>query len=137
MSSAPKKSKVNKDSFLLVQRQLPIIKVYAKTKNPRIRHELLTLSPETVEAISSIVLNITKGNIPIKNNQHKAVLNKLNKQLELITNPAISIKRKRSLLLTPQIQKGGFLPLLAAALPAIIGAAGSITSAAINRSKEN
>ena len=128
-------SKKNKDSFLLVQRQLPIIKVYAKTKQSRIRRELLTLSPETVEAISSIVLNIRHGNVVLKNPRHKTVLTKLSKQLELISNPALSIKRKRELLLQPQIQKGNFLPLLAAALPAIIGAAGTITSAAINRSK--
>lgn len=127
------KKAINKSSVYLVQQHLPIIKLFAKTKNHRIRQELLTLSPETVEAISSIILNIKNGNVQLSNKKQKSLLMKLNKDIEIISNPALSIKRKKALLLQRHNQKGGLAPLLAAAIPGIISAIGAITSAAINK----
>lgn len=111
-----------------VFQQLPILKVLLKSKNSRLRKELLNTSPELIDAIVSICRNILEGNIPFKS---KRVQNKylvgLKKNLTAFASPKLSLAKKRKLLMQSKInQRGGFLPLLGALLPTITGLLGKL-----------
>lgn len=71
-------------------------------------------SPDFLQALSEVALNLLKGNIPLSQRQYKTLKSK-KKIIRLLGHRKTSLKQKRQALMT---QSGGFiLPLLAAAIP--------------------
>lgn len=108
----------------LVLRQFPVLRILLKSKNSRLRAELLRLSPDTVHALCSIAHNIRAGNIPVTSNSLKKRLTNINPELNVLTSPKVSAKRKSILLTSKHGQKGGFLSLLPRIIPGIMSILG-------------
>lgn len=84
---------------------------------PKKRKDILIHgSPDFIQALCEIALNLLKGNIPLSPSQFK----KLKRQktiIKLLSDKKTTLKRKHQVL---KKQTGGFLlPLLAAAIPMI------------------
>lgn len=128
MKQMPKSAKV-------VYQHLPILKVLTKTKNPRIREELLKLSPELIEAISSICQNVSKGNIPLKSKRLANKINLVKSDIEKFASSKTSHARKRKFLRLQNNQRGGgfFLPLIAGLLPTVASLVGKIFGTSSNK----
>lgn len=93
-------------------------------KNRKIKKTLLKeCGPRELNALCEVCLNITKGNVPMKPSQKKKLC-QYKSILRLLADKKVSPKTKLSHLKKPQ--SGGFLPILAALIPSVIGA---ITSA--------
>jgi len=108
----------------LVFEQLPVMKILLKTKNPRLRAELLNISPNTIHALCAVARNIQSGNVPMNSKK----LGSIKSELGVLASPSVSLSRKRALLLKRQKggQKGGFLQFLAPLLPTIVSAVSSL-----------
>ena len=87
---------------LTVKRALPLLKVLADAK-PELKKAIIKHVPaETIQAISEIILNMLKGVIKLTARQ-KQRLSRYKKEFRSLADKALSIKRKRNIL----VQKGG------------------------------
>lgn len=128
-SQRKKKTTKGGSDLSAVQQQIPVFRLLCKGGKAgggqRFKRDLLTSSPETVRALSSVAKNIAHGNVPLSKHQNRLV--KMHgKQLRALAHPQSSVKKKRDMLIRGQ--KGGFLPILAALLPSVIGAISTIFS---------
>ena len=90
-------------------------KLYKCSQQERIK-QLKAASPAQIKSVCECALNVLNGNVPV----HGRLLHTLkphNSVLKRISYGKGSIQSKRRLL----IQKGGFLPALAAALLPLVG----------------
>lgn len=97
-----------------IKRNAPLLKaLYHAT--PQKRKDILAhCSPDFLQALCEISLNILKGNIKLSPSQHQK-LKKQKKIVRLLADKRVGIKRKRTAL---KSQKGGFiLPILGALAP--------------------
>lgn len=101
-----------------VYRHIPTIEMLHKTKNPRLRCQILDLSPATIKAISSITDNALKGTLPLSKAAHR-LLEKSHTQAQNVTKGSLASRKKA-------IQHGGFIPLLAKLIPAATAFLGGI-----------
>lgn len=98
-----------------LRRNFALLKTLTRS-SPKIRKVILQeCSPDLIQAICEICMNLLKGNIPITQCQH----NKLKRYKEKIRQMACrkaGVRQKKKLL----NQKGGFLlPLLTTVLPMV------------------
>jgi len=117
-SSRKLKQKGSNASF--VHQHLPLIHTMKKTKNLRLRNQILDLSPDTVKALASIAENAVQGNIPLSKGQ-RLLINKNQKQLCSLFR-ATPVNKKKIL----QQKGGGIFGVLSTILPAVVGALGSV-----------
>lgn len=90
------------------------------TKNKKMRKAVLeNCNPEEMNALCELCLNILDGHVPLKR-QQKEMLCRYKSILRVLADKKVSSSAKRSLLKKPQT--GGFLPILAALIPAAISA---------------
>ena len=84
---------------------------------PQKRKDIIAhCSPDFLQALCEIALNLLKGNIPLAPSQFRN-LKRQKKIIRLLADKKIGLKRKHQVL---KKQKGGFiLPLLSAAVPLI------------------
>lgn len=83
---------------------------------PQKRKDILThCSPDFLQTICEIALNVLKGNIRLPASLYKTLKKHKNK-IRQLADRKLGLKFKRKLLLT---QRGGFLPLLAGLIPMI------------------
>lgn len=127
LSKAHKRSN-QKCSKELVLRQFPVLRILLKSRNPRLRAELLRISPDTVHALCSIAHNVRAGNIPITSRGLKKRLSGINSELNILTSPKVSAKKKALALTSKRGQKGGFLSLLPRIIPGILSVLGLTSS---------
>ena len=82
---------------------------------PRKRKDIIAYgSPDFLQALCEIALNLLKGNIPLSPSQYKT-LKRRKKIIRLLADKKIGLKRKHQVL---KKQTGGFIfPLLSAAVP--------------------
>ena len=80
-----------------------------------IEHILRKADPALVKAICNAAYNVTQGDIPLSRGQ-KQLFSKYRPVLAALTDRDTSLQRKQQI-----VQSGGFLPILAAILPAVIG----------------
>lgn len=100
-----------------MERNAPLIRaLYYAT--PQKRREILSYaSPDFVQALCEIALNVSKGNVPLSSSQYKK-LKSQKKIIKSLTNKRTGLKRKQQTLAK---QTGGFLPLLLSTVIPIIG----------------
>lgn len=97
-----------------LKRNAPLLKVLAKATPKRRKDILRGCSPDLLQTLCEIALNLLKGNIPLSLQQYQK-LKRYKKNIRLIADKKASVKSKRRVL-----QTGGFLfPLLTAAIPII------------------
>lgn len=114
-------------SASLVYNNAPLIRAFAKVRSPSARQEILRAAPETVRAFSSLAHNTMRGVVPVPNRSTgKKLLS--NREFQALASPALSISKKRQLLMKRGGQKGGFLPVLLKVLPAAISIASGLIS---------
>lgn len=84
---------------------------------PQKRKDIIAhCSPDFLQALCEIALNLLKGNIPLSTSQYKK-LKRQKKIIRLLADHKTSLKRKHQVL---KKQTGGFIfPLLSAAVPLI------------------
>ena len=80
-----------------------------------IEHILRKADPALVKAICNAAYNVTQGDIPLSRGQ-KQLFSKYRPVLAALTDRDTTLKKKQEI-----VQSGGFLPILAAILPAVIG----------------
>lgn len=120
-----RKSLKKPSSASLVYDHAPLMQLFLKMKNPHAKKELLHVSPKTIQAFSHLARNACRGGIPLPSKKSKSVL--LNKDMQALSSPSISIKKKKALLLKkPQKGGGSFLSLLSKIIPTAIGIIGGI-----------
>lgn len=92
--------------------------------SPQKRKDIIAhCSPDFLQALCEIALNLLKGNIPLSNCQY-AKLKRQKKIIRLLADKKTSLKRKHRAL---KKQTGGFiLPLLSAAVPLLGNLLGGI-----------
>lgn len=104
------------NSAALVKEQLPLLRILTKTKSGALRREILNQSPDSVRAISSIAENLMRGTVPLSKAKYERIKQKFGKIIYLMARPRGSLVSKKK-----AVQRGGFLPVLGAILPAIAG----------------
>lgn len=92
--------------------------------SPQKRKDILAhSSPDFLQALCEIALNLLKGNIPLSGSQYQK-LKRQKKIIRLLADKKTSLNRKRQVL---KKQTGGFLfPLLSAAVPILGNLLGGI-----------
>jgi hypothetical protein len=91
-------------------------------KDPNLVKQIIKSSPDSVvKTICNAALNVERGDVRLTES-HKRQLRKHRKGISLLTSRKVPLKRKRKALTIGSGQRGGFLPLLAAAIPGILGA---------------
>jgi len=91
-------------------------------KDPDLVKHIIRASPDSVvKTICNAALNVERGDVGLTE-ADKRRLRRHRKGIALLTSRKVSLKRKRQALTAGGRQRGGFLPLLAAAIPAILGA---------------
>ena len=106
-----------------IKRNAPLLTaLYHAT--PKKRKDILSHgSPDFIQTLCEIALNLLKGNIPLSPSQLKK-LKRQKKAIRLLANKNVSLTSKRQ---TLKKQSGGFiLPLLAAVVPMIGSLLGGI-----------
>lgn len=94
------------------------------TRDPDLRKTLFKhCNAERLNALCEMCLNILQGQIPLKSG-YKKRLRPYKTTLRLLADKNVSNQIKRSHLEKPQT--GGFLPILAALIPAAISAIASV-----------
>ena len=120
-----RKKKVNTHPNLKAARQvyqhIPLIETVRKAKNPRLRGQILQLSPSTVRAISNLTANAVNGNLPLSKSTVSQI-QKMQKKMTAVTKGSLDSRAKA-------IQDGGFLPLLGKLVPIAAGVIGSLIGA--------
>lgn len=115
-------------SASLVYQNAPLMRAFVKVRTPTARQEILRAAPETVRAFSSLAHNAMRGVVPAPNRSTSRKLLS-NREFQALASPALSISKKRQLLMKRGGQKGGFLPVLAKLLPAAISIVGGLLGA--------
>nr|DAC81315.1 TPA_asm: gasderminX [Larimichthys croaker adintovirus] len=109
-----------------IRRNAPLLKaLYHAT--PRKRKDILAhSSPDFLQALCEIALNLLKGNIPLSSPQYKKLKSR-RKIIRLLADKKTALNQKRRTLMK---QSGGFiLPLLSAAVPIL----GNLIGGLVNR----
>lgn len=86
------------------------------TSSPKIRKVILQeCSPDFIQSVCEICMNLLKGNIPVTQCQHKK-LKRHREKIRQMANRRERVSKKRKLI----TQRGGFLlPLLTSVLPMV------------------
>lgn len=96
-----------------LQRNLSLLELLHKS-TPSVRRVIIgKASPDFINAICEIALNVLKGNLPLNTSQYRR-LQKKKAVIRLVANKKVNTLKKRKAI----TQHGGFLiPLLGAAIP--------------------
>lgn len=101
-----------------VYQHIPLIETIRKAKNPRLRGQILQLSPSTVRAISNLTTNAVNGNLPLSKSTITQ-MQKMQKKVNAVTKGTLESRAKA-------IQDGGFLPILGKLIPIAAGVIASL-----------
>lgn len=96
-----------------VKRHLSLMELIYKSK-PHMRRLIISkASPDFINALCELALNVLKGNVPLSSNQYKQ-LQKQKSVIRFVADKKVkALKKKKAI-----TQRGGFLlPLLGAAIP--------------------
>ena len=118
-----KKRKGKASPYTKLKRNVKGLKQLMKSTPAQRKHLLKNSSKDLISCISDVAYNVGRGNIPLTTCQYKS-LKRGKKSIRILSDPKVGDKRKRTLLMK-QKGSGFFLPLLAAALPAITSLIGS------------
>lgn len=110
-----KGGKKHPTSSQLIYRQIPLLHTVAKTtKNPRLRRQILDLSPTTVKALGVIADHALSGKVPFSKKQTE-IVNKNRKPMSILAKSPMASKKR-------VLQKGAFFGVLSKILPGVIAA---------------
>lgn len=99
-----------------IKRNAPLLKALYRATPKKRRDILIHSSPDFIQTLCEISLNLLKGNVPLTPSQFKK-LKRQKKIIKLLADKRTSLKRKQQVL---KKQTGGFLlPLLSAVVPLI------------------
>jgi hypothetical protein len=99
-----------------IQKKTAFLREFHKCSNQNRKKLLKTATPNQIKSVCECALNVVNGNVPVKGRLlHKLKAHR--KVLKQLSFGKGTINTKRRLL----IQRGGFLPVLAAALLPLVG----------------
>jgi hypothetical protein len=94
------------------------LSLLSKSKDKKRRKLLVDLADNNeIKAVSEIILNILKGNVPLTRAQRRK-LQKYQKIMRLITQRSTSSKKRKKLI---NSQSGGFIGILAPLIGSVLG----------------